>query len=681
MINNDIKSRCIGIVDSVSSREIKGFLLDDAPATVSIMEGNISFFPRINSYLVIPNEAGWLVGIISWIGYNHANNINNEVNLPQGSRMIYLYTIGHIKETLTGLEFERGTFSLPTVGDSIVLPTMKQLNAIVANNDKGAKIAIGTSQLAGNQKIEISVDNLFGRHLAVLGNTGSGKSCTVAGIIRWSIEESVKIKGKSPNARFIILDPNGEYKNAFSGLNMDIKYCSIKADVRDTTTQQLKVPAWMWTSQEWSGVLLASGKTQKPLLREALRDLKASHMANATQEGDGQSVLDLVKVHLYNMHCFIKESILSQAYLNNDKTKFGKELRARSESMDCLLQKLGIANEHYGEINSFIEKINTVLQTRLGSGTSYTYYNVFSIEEIQDILADINLLMGSLGNIDERYLCNEDDPIEFDLNNLAPYLQSLAQDSSTSQYIDYIAIRIKSMLRNATISTVIGNQPEMTLLSWIKEYVSNSDCDKGQICIIDLSIVPSDIVHLIVAVVTRLIFESLQRYRKHYGRELPTLLVMEEAHTFIKRYNESSDDFSADKLCTQVFERVAREGRKFGLGLIISSQRPSELSPTVLSQCNSYILHRIVNDKDQEMIKKLVPDNLGSMLDELPSLPRKKAIVLGSAVPIPTIVEINDLPECERPKSDDPQFWDVWTGKEERELDWQPIIKDWQRNN
>lgn len=206
--------------------------------------------------------------------------------------------------------------------------------------------------------------------------------------------------------------------------------------------------------------------------------------------------------------------------------------------------------------------------------------------------------------------------------------------------------------------------------------MGNKD-EKGKICVIDLSIVPAEIVHLVVAVVARLIFEAMQRYRKHYGQELPTLMVMEEAHTFIKKYSDDSGDYSSNELCSKIFEKIAREGRKFGLGLVISSQRPSELSPTVLSQCNSYILHRIVNDKDQEMVKRLVPDTLGKLLDELPSLPTKKAIVLGAAVPIPTVVDIKDLPYGKRPKSDNPEFWRVWTRKNDRSTSWNEVVENW----
>jgi uncharacterized protein len=160
--------------------------------------------------------------------------------------------------------------------------------------------------------------------------------------------------------------------------------------------------------------------------------------------------------------------------------------------------------------------------------------------------------------------------------------------------------------------------------------------------------------------------------------------VMEEAHTFIKRYKDDAENYDAATVCCQVFERIAREGRKFGLGLIVSSQRPSELSPTVLSQCNTFLLHRISNDKDQELVHKLVPDNLRGLLRELPSLPSQNAILLGWASELPILVKMDDLPKAQQPRSDDPDFWSVWTGKDadgnlvERTVDWAPIADEWQ---
>src|SRR5207248_203962 len=131
------------------------------------------------------------------------------------------------------------------------------------------------------------------------------------------------------------------------------------------------------------------------------------------------------------------------------------------------------------------------------------------------------------------------------------------------------------------------------------------------------------------------------------------------------------------QMCRQTFERIAREGRKFGLGLVLSSQRPSELSPTVLAQCNTFLLHRIVNDRDQELIARLVPDDLRGLLRELPSLPTRLAVLLGWATPVPILVELKELAESHRPRSADPRFWDTWSHAVARPAAWDEIVADW----
>mgnify|MGYP001436817923 CR=1 FL=1 len=209
--------------------------------------------------------------------------------------------------------------------------------------------------------------------------------------------------------------------------------------------------------------------------------------------------------------------------------------------------------------------------------------------------------------------------------------------------------------------------------------------DDSCVSIIDLSLVPTEITHLVTAVISRIVFESLQRYRRLYNKSLPTVLVAEEAHTFIKRYRDDSENQDVAAVCCQVFEKIAREGRKFGLGMVISSQRPSELSPTVLSQCNTFLLHRISNDKDQEQVHKMVPDNLRGLLRELPSLPSQHAILMGWASELPVLVKMKNLTKEQQPHSDDPDFWDVWTRKYadgklvERTVDWEAVVKEWQQ--
>ena len=265
---------------------------------------------------------------------------------------------------------------------------------------------------------------------------------------------------------------------------------------------------------------------------------------------------------------------------------------------------------------------------------------------------------------------------------LAEHLERIAteQGGNLAGFIATLGLRVRGMLADKRLGPVIARNPPTTFSNWLKDYVGDDGASNGQVAIVDLSLVPSEIVHVVVSVLSRLVFESLQRYRRNNpeGRSLPTVLVLEEAHTFVKRSKEDDSTVgSPSQLCREIFERIAREGRKFGLGLVLSSQRPSELSPTILAQCNTFLLHRIVNDADQKLVACLVPDNVAGLLSELPSLPSQQAILLGWATPIPVLVEIDELDEKHRPLSADPDFWDVWTKAAARPVDWDTIAGDW----
>ena len=277
-----------------------------------------------------------------------------------------------------------------------------------------------------------------------------------------------------------------------------------------------------------------------------------------------------------------------------------------------------------------------------------------------------------------------DVPKPFDGTSLLRCLESVGEMLNISEHIETLLIRIRALLEDKKMKQLFVDDCNINLQKWLKDYIGNNE-DGNLLSIIDLSLVPTDVVHIVTAVIARMIFEALQRYVKLNHIALPTVLVMEEAHTFIKHYKEDAENQYAAAVCCQVFERIAREGRKFGLGLVLSSQRPTELSPTVLSQCNTFLLHRISNDRDQEIVHRLVPDNLRGLLRELPSLPSQYAVLLGWASELPVLVKMNDLPKSQQPRSDDPDFWNVWTGKDEkgnpveRKTNWQDISDDWQQ--
>jgi DNA helicase HerA-like ATPase len=681
----DVASRSIGTVDAVSPDQLTVLLDIDAPHGTALGAGDPIRFPRINGFVLLPNEIGALVGVVSWLGIERAPYPKRTglkdfglVDLPFPLRRLRVNPVGSLvpipKSEPTQFELRRGALSFPTVGDPVVLPTADELRALVEVHDAKASVWIGTSPLAGDAKVEVDPDKLFGRHLAVLGNTGSGKSCSVAGLIRWSIQAAeakrkAEDREESPNARFIILDPNGEYSDSFDDL-AKVKRFKVEPtpgeDARD-----LQVPAWMWNSREWTAFTQATAATQRPLLIQAVKNLKAGKVLEASPEMRLAQVATGYKTGL--------EGILAGGV-----DQFGKEWSARmtcgavlrNATRDLASYRENVSDSE-DELDALISVIDSVASDKsfeYPKGTGKEGFNGFTADELEGIIEGLSQLITRLPEVEILGGSNEDAPIPFDTGALADHIRMLTgteEFASAGQYSDTMLLRIRSMLSDSRLAPILAPKDHESLEEWLKGYLGTSGKDEdGQIAVVDLSLVPADVVALTVAVIGRIVFEALQRYRRLTKSELPTVLVLEEAHTFVRRPPKDETGFPTPaRMCRETFERISREGRKFGLGLVLSSQRPSELSATALAQCNTFLLHRIVNDRDQDLVGRLVPDNLAGLLRELPSLPSQQALLLGWAAQVPLLVRVRTLLEEQRPRSADPAFWDVWIGDQERDLD------------
>lgn len=682
---DQLRNLSIGTVDFVSPTEIKVLLEPDAPQNTALNTGVPSLFPRINGFVLIPNEIGALVGIINWLGVEHSQYPKRKgfkdydlIDLPFPLRKMAINPIGTLKTEVnngeTSYKLERGIYSFPSIGDTVILAKDEQLKSIVENDDEYAFVKIGIAPIAGNANVKINPDKLFGRHIAVLGNTGSGKSCSVSGLIRWSMEEASKQKKEGTgklNSRFLILDPNGEYSKCFFGLDTDLKCYKVEISESDQQEfKQLKVPGWFWNSYEWGSFSQATGRTQRPILRRSLKELRGGSQIQ-------DDVILTIRRYFSSCAVTIKNDLNIGASAFKEKPgrgDFGKKLESiANDALTFLGRKEGNINDG---LNSLSEKLNEIA---VGKARSFTnpqgdvinYFEGFEVAEVESALKALNDFLDSIGGMLRYDGPNEDMPIKFDIDSLPDHIELIAQEQGALQFLDFFIMRIRTMLSDSRMMSIIGDDEDVTLEKWLEEYVSGT-------VVIDLSLVPSDLLHLVVSVISRLIFEATQRYRRKFSQILPTVLVLEEAHNFVKKHTYS-DDISPAEVCSQVFEKIAKEGRKFGLSLMLSSQRPSELSDTVLSQCNTFLLHRIVNDRDQDLVRRLVPDNIGGLLRELPILPTRKAILLGWASPIPILVELKELEKEHRPKSEDPDFWDVWTYAKERKVNWKEIAEDWQK--
>lgn len=379
----------------------------------------------------------------------------------------------------------------------------------------------------------------------------------------------------------------------------------------------------------------------------------------------------------------IKRDLKSGA-IQSEESKFAFRLKAVNADLILKAEEFPDLKANFDEIKENIEEALAATHNSFEKdGKVIEYYRAFEEHIVEKIINSMATILDLLGGILYEEGPSEDTPISFLGTDLCDHLSILSEEEGVTQFLDFLIMRIRTLLSDTRMKSIIDDNENITLDKWLADHIGNNQANNGCLTIIDLSLVPSEIVHIVTAVIARIIFEALQRYRKHNDEHkvLPTVLVMEEAHTFVRRYKDDVENQEAAAICCKVFERIAREGRKFGLGLVLSSQRPSELSPTVLSQCNTFLLHRISNDRDQDLIQRYVPDNLRGLLRELPSLPSQNAILLGWASELPVIVRMNNLPKNQQPQSDDPDFWNVWTGEETRDVNWKQIADIWQEKD
>ena len=385
-----LSSLVIGSVESVSPNEVRVLLELDAPHATALNTGTPSPFPRLNGYVLIPNEAGATVGYIAWIGIERSAFPKRSgmrdfglIDLPFPLRKMAISPIGTLTcrrdrtTRSTTYALSRGVTAFPSVGDQVLMPTSEQIAAIVGANDTDRRVRIGVSPMATSAAVMVDPDKLFGRHLAVIGNTGSGKSCSVAGLIRWSLEASQqaidasKRSGK-PHARFIVLDPNGEYSHAFADLGTDVRrFCVTPLD---DSQRPLDVPAWLWNSHEWTAVAHAQPGAQRPLLLQGLRELKGGH-----REGVPRAAL--LRRYL------ISYATRVSAMLNLGTQAFAGSARSRFECAR-LLETVARDSAYFAAtaeppVQAALEGIATSVQQTVELRRSGQYFNDFHVSDLE----------------------------------------------------------------------------------------------------------------------------------------------------------------------------------------------------------------------------------------------------------------------------------------------------------
>jgi hypothetical protein len=241
--------------------------------------------------------------------------------------------------------------------------------------------------------------------------------------------------------------------------------------------------------------------------------------------------------------------------------------------------------------------------------------------------------------------------------------------------------RLESKINDRRLDFFLGTESmNVTFEDTLQTLLGYSAANKFNVTVIDLSGVPFEVLSITVSLISRLIFEYGYIYKRlrcaqdpneKVNNDVPILLVYEEAHKYVP--NSELSKYRSSKTS---IERIAKEGRKYGVTLLLASQRPSEISETIFSQCNNFIAMRLTNPVDQSYVKKLLPDSLGSLIEKMTSFRQGEALLVGESVVLPSIVQVA---QCDpAPSSNDIPYWELW--KEEwKDMDIAAIKKEWYR--
>ena len=252
--------------------------------------------------------------------------------------------------------------------------------------------------------------------------------------------------------------------------------------------------------------------------------------------------------------------------------------------------------------------------------------------------------------------------------------------SSNGTYADGTLVkfveRLENKLSNSRLDFLFGEKSrDISFEETIKQFIGFSGDPNANITIINLGGIPFEVLSITVSLISRMLFDFGYFYSKllppDQRHEIPLLLLYEEAHIYVPK-----SDLLKYRSSKLAIERIAKEGRKYGITLGIISQRPSEISETIFSQCNNFIAMRLTNPEDQNYVKRLLPDTLGNLTETLPTLQSGEALLIGESIVLPSLVKID---RCDpEPKSSDIEYFEIW--KEQwKNVEFERILNEWKK--
>ena len=537
---------------------------------------------------------------IHTIFYDGKNTLVGEI-IKVDLEYLKIAIVGEIKDD----NFIPGISIKPRFDSNIRIINKDELVHILGCQDTTEKtISLGLSSIYPGYKINIDVNQFFSNHFAILGNTGSGKSCTFARLVQNIFMTS---KYLPVNANIFIFDAYGEYKNAFSFLhdfNPELNFKSYTTNTVNPDGPILKIPLWLMDVDDVALLLGATESSQLPIIEKALKLVPIL-------KGTGEDAMRT------------KNDIIARAIL--DILKSG-------------LDSIKIRDQITAILTTYNTKLLNLNSEIIEPGYVRTLKQCIFIDntgKMQEMELVVNFISSFV--IEDFELPNPNGTVMYDLNdlelalNFALISEGILKSDKVYDSANFLSVRIHS-LANSDYKEYFKYDKLVTRGGYITDLLTSSEGRKAQLVDFNINYVDDRLAKVMTKVISKILFDY-STGNEARGK-FPFHIIIEEAHRYVQ------NDKDVDLLGYNIFDRITKEGRKYGVLLGLITQRPSELSETSISQCSNFLVLRTLHPKDLQYIKEMVPNVSDEILQILKTLQPGSSIAFGSAFKVPVSLKV-----------------------------------------
>ncbi len=535
-----------------------------------------------------------------------------------GEEIIKVHFLGEI----TGGHFVGGVIRKPTL-DAVPRVVTKEEIALITGEDNDQSMIVGYSPLYDNCPIRININDLFSNHMAIFGNTGSGKSCGVARLLQ-NVFENPKILPYRAN--FFIFDAYGEYHNAFKNIsqrnpNLNFKFYSTNERDMKEGGERLRIPLWLLNIDDFALLLDAQEHSQIPIIERMLKMVQIF-------AGNDEHALRY-KNHL------IAKAIMSILYTNQTSSSKRNDIFSILNTCSTPEFNTEADVQGIGYVRKFRECFTIDTQGNFTESVLINQYVASFIHEELDEYEPTETKFFTLKDLEKAL-------------NFTLISEGLLNNEQSYNEAVTLKVRLHSIVISEN-SRFFDVPNFMNLESYISSLVVTNG-KKAQIINFNLEDIDDSFAKVITKIFTRLLFEFTKKLNNRAS--IPFHIFLEEAHRYVQ------NDTDKYLLGYNIFERVAKEGRKYGLIFNLISQRPVELSDTVISQCSSFLIFKMTHPRDIEYIKKMLPNISAEVVEKQKSLQPGTCVGFGRAFKVPWIIKMQ-MPNPE-PSSSSCDVYHTW---------------------